>query len=290
MPRPDKKTKPRGQANNSQGNQAYIAGGTFEGDVNIDQRFFDNSQSTTIINNINNPSNASTPSNDGLKLFFLGMAALVSIVLFVTFHPLLHALANGTAIAVGLLVTIAIVRTQRMKAWTWRAGFTAVVAIASAALTGFVWKGITTLDRAGLTLGSAGASFPQIGTTEPEKGVIGYVSHFITVVLPAFDRTSDSTKQFIIVLMIAAIAATGLIVLAWLSLLEWFAYLRFINGSKQSRRVTAKAKSFTEDSFASWAAYVLSVAILASIAIICSNGVAYDFWLSSPQPQLVPSA
>lgn len=280
--RPDPRASSSASAGhrNSGGNQAVFEGNTVTGDLRVDQRYIDKSRSTTITNNINNANNASASDDDWIKLFLVVCVGIVSAALFLLFRPLLQGVAYGTALATVVMLTVAIVRTIRIRAWTGRAILVTVIAVGSIVVTLFTWAGIATLDRDGLSLDGIAADIAPLPVEHDARGASMYIDYFLHSVLPVVLDGERPVLGFVISLMLAAAASVALSAYAWLRLLDWHAFLRFAHAGQQRPKVVARAKSFTEGS---GIGVIAGAALLAFVAIGCAYGGVYDLWQALPQ-------
>ncbi|PPI57871.1 hypothetical protein C5E02_14630 [Rathayibacter rathayi] len=287
--RPDRKAKPStptGGNGNHHGNQAILEGNEIDGDVRIDQRYEDNSRRTTIINNINHATGAAASSDDLGKGLLMVAAVVASAVLFVLFRPLLQAVSLGTAAAILLMLIVAIRRTHRLRAWTLRAVMTIVITVLAIVVVMSTWIGISALSRDGLTLHMVNAAIPQMTPEQTHAGIVGYFEYFFSTVLPAFFGIGPTVTQFVVPLFLAALAASALVVYAWLLLLDWHAFLGFNREANQKPKLVARAKSFNDGRARNALGLLVGAAIITVIAIGGAQGILYDLF-QNQQAQLV---
>ena len=283
--RPDKVARTSSSAggnHNHGGNQAILSDNRMDGSVQIDQQYTDNSQRTTIVNNVNRSTGASATSDELGKGLLIVAVALVAAVLFVMFRPLLQAISFGALTAVTVMLVVAVIRAQRLQVWTARGIITIVFVGVTFVLMFVTWTGVGTLQREGLSIDVISAAIPPIPAEQSDIGFPGYSDYFFNTVSPAFFGTSSTVVPFVLCLMVAAMAEAGLVVFAWLLVLDWHAFLSFNRGSAQKPRLVARAKSFNEGGVAR---IVLFALIIGAIAVVCANGASYDLWLNLQQEQ-----
>lgn len=281
--KPDRKPGPSAPAGGNQnhaGNQAVIADSDINGSVWIGQSYTDNSHRTTINNNINQSAGTSDSDDVWAEIVLVGAVVLVSAVLFVVLRPLLQAVSIGAIVAIFIMLTVAILRTRRLRVWTKQGVLTVVVVGAAIVLMFIAWASVGRLQRDEVSLDTISAGIPTITTEQSELGLSGHVDYFMNSVIPGFFGVGPTVLLFVVCLMVAVLSATALLAVAWIRLLDWHAFLGFNRGSNQKPKLAARAKSFKEGGIPG---IILGVIGLGVITIVCSSGTAYDLWQSLTQ-------
>jgi lysylphosphatidylglycerol synthetase-like protein (DUF2156 family) len=277
------------------GNQLNVAG-SVAGDVNAeinDQRTI---QHNHIVNNISvgrdearrkEPKAKTENTDPWTEIFLAVVVAVVAIGLFVLYHELLLAITAGLVVALLAVSASAITRTRRrMAAWPDNGTPIIVGGVLSVIGAAATWVGIFLTSRDSYSLSGARqiAAGSSSGKPQSFSDVVTQATVQIRTVVEAYGLGG---LGFLILLLLAAAAAIGPLVLSLIHLFDWHVYLRFAEGYTNKPFLVRRAESFLRPKIG-WTVWTL---VVVAVSIGLAWGLFYDVLpnLNDPPP-LLPSA
>lgn len=253
-------------ARNGRGGTQVIVAEKVDGDVHV---AIDNSREIVVQNiaasRLATAQAKQSQSQSNETIWLLVAAAILTAGLFVSYHQFLFWLNVG--IVLGLLGTLAlgVVRASRHRLWNLQA-FAIVFEVGlSLVATVWAWVGVATVTWRGSTVGSISERVNQAAmANEPTPSTLGVIVD--AVLDPAAQLVmitfQDQTLTMVLTLMAAVVLAALALVMSWASLFDWLAFMGFVFGHADSKRLAKRAYRFEKRGWGRFWAHVIVCAMV----------------------------